>query len=275
MDPTIARVRFQAKSLFAIAVLVIIGLLCLVASLKLQVGFWQALFGQLSTALLISGVWAGFYELSIRGEFIRINDENRDLLFKNLSLARVEQTLGLSSVADDTYTYDFGPLLENSRDLQIVLNDGRTWISRHSEVFRQRLADKTKTTTVFVLHPDSEMLGVLARKVGTTSEKLKEKIAETVQMLRDLRKQDSQLKIYGHQLYNPHSTFVGDNIAVVTLYMTARGRTNVPAFTFKDTGDKSFVRKLKSDLQDLLNDSAEISAYAVTKVTPTPEHKTP
>jgi len=255
---TAARVRWRAKSIFAIAALIIAGLICLVLSLCVTPGFWASLLTQLSTAFLVGGLWTGVYELYMRRDFVRIQDENRDELLDKISLAETEESLGFSRICPDANTYDYTHLIEDSPSLHLVLNDGRTWVSNHSDALRRRFQAPGLETTVFLLHPDSQMLDVLAVKVNSTRQKLREKIGETVKMLRELVGDETKLRVLGHYLYNPHAVFVGQEVAVVTLYFTSRGRKSVPALVFEDRDQPCFYRKLKEDIMDLEHDADDI-----------------
>lgn len=244
METTPARIQFQSKSYLGITILIITGLLFLISSIHMQEGFWASLFSQLSTALLVGGLWTGIYELSMRRDFLRINDENRDILFSKLCLQEGQEKMGLAEVYEKSSDYDYNFQLESCQNLTVLLNDGRTWVSNHSESLQRRFKDTNKQTTIFLLHPDSDMLDILARKVGSTKAKLKEKIFETVGMLNHLmgkNNNNGSITIYGHHLYNPHSVFRCDSTVILTPYFAARSRSIVPLFIFKDIGSSCYA----------------------------------
>lgn len=178
---------------------------------------------------------------------------------ERLDLADQKDELGLIAISEDAYKFDFESMILGSSELTIVLNDGRTWVTRNSESLRRRFADANKTTVVFLLHPESAMLEVQAKKVDSTSQKLGDKINETIGMLKDLRTEKTNLKVYGHMLFNPYATFLSDKSAVITLYFTARGRTIVPTLEFRDKGDQGFVKRLREDIQSLYSSATELS----------------
>lgn len=149
-------------------------------------------------------------------------------------------------------------MLLEAKDLTILINDGRTWVSTNSVHLRNRFAQPNLRTRIFLLHPESPMLEVLARKVGSTREHMQNKIHETVRMLTELKGEKTKLTILGHYLFNPHALFLGDQYAIMTPYFTARGRRTVPLLRFHDNSQTSFVRKLKDDVRDLENDAKEI-----------------
>jgi len=259
---TVSLLRFQGRSTIAILAMVIVGLLFLLASINMEKGFWASLLNQLSTVLLVGGIWTGSYELFMRRDFIKINEDQTSQVLDRITLAEGEDALGLVEVLHDSTDFDYTPLLLEAEHLTIVLNDGRTWISTHNDDLRHRLADEDKTTTIFLLHPESPMLHVLARKVDSTRDNLRSKISESIQMLKNLSIEGkTNLEILGHHLYNPHSTFLGDDIAILTLYFTARGRRTVPLLKFKDKERHGFLKMLREDLTDLRNDAEEISDF--------------
>ncbi|WIX31668.1 hypothetical protein QO259_12675 [Salinicola sp. JS01] len=253
--------KLASRTTIAILALVVIGLVLIVVSLWLTEGFWSQLCSQLSTALLVGGIWTGVYEWFMRKDFINVNREQAKEILDRIKLAQGEESIGLYEVYDDSNDFNYSSLLLQSRQLTILLNDGRTWISTHSEDIKKRLRDREKSTTFLVLHPEAKMLEVMAIKVDSTPANLRAKIAESVKMLRNLSDSDSNVEILGHHLFNPQSMFIGDSIAVVTPYYAARGRRTVPLFRFGDSGDHSYYRKLMEDLHDLKNDAVDISDY--------------
>ena len=212
-------------------------------------------------ALIIGGMWTGIYEWYMRTDFVQMNREHAGEIISQIKLAQGEEEIGLVEVLEDSNDFDYTPILLESNNLTILLNDGRTWISTHSEDLRHRFGDEEKNTTFILLHPDSDMLEIMARKVDSTVDNLRAKIAESIKMLNDLSCSNTKLEILGHYLFNPQSIFLGDSVAVVTMYFTARGRRTVPLMKFLDVGPHAYLRKIREDLHDLKNDTVDISEF--------------
>lgn len=192
-------------------------------------------------------------------------------LVRDIGLTKEFSRIGLIEACADASTYDYGRIISESKKLVILLNDGRTWISVHRDRLRRRFADSAKETVVYLVHPDSPMVGVLARKAGRDVPALQGRIRETVEILNEIREPQTALEILGHHLFNPHSLVIGDDMAVLTPYFASRGGRTVPAFRFEDTGADCFLRDIVEDLERLRLDSASIAAIgspAQTRQTP-------
>lgn len=192
---------------------------------------------------------------------------NAGKLLTEVNIIRNEEPLGLVESIFNANKYDYSPLILESQTLQIVLNDGRGWISRHSGALKKRFEDSSKQTTFFLLHPQSTMIRVLAQKVGIREgieelqvDELRRKIIDTVELLEQIRLPSTDLKIYGHFLYNPYSLFLGDEYAIVTPYFISRMRQYTPLFKFQDRlNQESYYKELKEDIEALKYDAEEIS----------------
>lgn len=288
---TAIRVRWKLTSRIVFAGFIILGLVLLLASQLLASNkpnnFVSLVLNQLATALLVGGLWTGVYETFLRDDFIRINDENTgkllsaaetilesgrqntQTLLNKISVSEQEELLGLVEANSASNKYDYTDLITNSKALVLLLNDGRTWVSNHADQLRRRFADPEKTTKIFLLHPLSPMIPTHARKVGTTTQSLQLKIAETIEMLGTLRTANTSLEVYGHYLYNPYSLFIGDHYAVLTTYFASKGRRTVPMFRFEDQDGQPdcYYKQLKEDVEVLKKfDAEEISNFNPDKL---------
>lgn len=165
---------------------------------------------------------------------------------------------GLSDVKADSSSVDYDSVMATSQRLVVLLNDGRTWLSVHRERLRKRFQDPSKETTIFLIDPESEMIFVLARKGSTTPDAIRAKIKESIQLVSEIASPNTQLEIFGHSLFNPHSIVLGDDAAIVMPYFVSRGGRQVPAFRFENAGPDSFFLMLRSDLESLRMDARDI-----------------
>jgi len=224
--------------------------------------FWR----EFATVAIVAGTLHVAFEFMQRREFLHSIDEvqrsviasiqaMRGEVLSKLTITQQVYDLGLVEVRADANSHDFADLLRTARNLVIVLNDGRTWVSNNAARLRDRFEDSRLETSFFFVHPQSLILPVLARKDGTTEAALSAKIQETVSMLCRMCTQDSLVTVRGHHLYNPHSVFMSDEHVLLTPYFHARTRRTVPLLRFVDRGDGSFFREVGEDLEALILDA--------------------
>jgi hypothetical protein len=174
---------------------------------------------------------------------------------RRLLVAEQAAKVGLAECHVDCNVYDFTNALSDSRTLTVMLNDGRTWTSVHRDRLRRRFEDATRTTTIFLVHPQSAMISVLARKGSIEPEVLRSRISETLTLLDEICLPTTQLEVLGHHLFNPHSLVLTDRSAMIIPYSTSRGRRTQPLLAFEDIGGDCFYRQVAADMERLRMDS--------------------
>ncbi len=173
--------------------------------------------------------------------------------------------VGLTDIVGDFNNFNLGPIIAEARQLTVVLNDGRTWVSIYQNALRQRLKDSTKQTTLLLCHPDSAMLSVLARKGSIDVDGLRNRLFDTIAHFDQILQQSAgRVEILGHHLFNPCSLVLTESLAVLTPYMFSRGLKTVPVLVFNDTGENSFYRHLVDDIERLRIDAEPIVSPAST-----------
>jgi hypothetical protein len=169
--------------------------------------------------------------------------------------------IGLATILPDCSKYDYEPIVCDSRNLTIVLNDGRTWLSVHREMLRKRFSDARKTTTLFLIHPDSEFVTILARKSNSDEDAIRQKISESLQIISDIKGDATSIEVLGHRLFNPHSLVVGDNEAVITPYYISRGSRTIPAFVYSSSFNAAYFKEVSEDVSRLRMDSERLEIF--------------
>ncbi|XWK89480.1 MAG: hypothetical protein U7127_05285 [Phormidium sp.] len=294
-SPSTWHIKWQYKTIILMLGLIIAGLICLAISLSIaQYVFWSSVLSQVSTALIISGAYTMVSELLLKNDFINTNKDNLNQILANnqdnfaqlcstnksvaeqllttnqntlnqlinqLHLAEEAKLIGLESIVDGNSYCDETHWLLESKNLQLLLVDGKSWVSHYNDVLRKRFKDPEKTTTFILLHPESPMLSIHADKVTSNREALQQKIAGTVAALNQLRYQNTKLQIKGHHLYNTYSLLLSDTHAVMSPYFCAKEKKKPPIFIFQDQGDDSYYQKLKQDLEFLESEAEDISNY--------------
>jgi len=220
---------------------------------------WSSIFNQLSIAVMISSLSSVIYEFSLRQDFVRILDENTSEIIKEVGLIRQKSFLGLTELKDQAGRHDYSPLLLESKNLVIVLNKGSSWFSANETPLRARFKDSSKTTEVFFLHPDDnqETLTVLSRKEeNTTVDSLRNDILSTIKKIKHITVSDTKLTIYGHDLLNPYSLYLGDDCAIITPYLHTRRPWLL--LQFEAGSPTCFYEELKTDIEELRKKSKEL-----------------
>ncbi|MBC7672441.1 MAG: hypothetical protein H7247_08470, partial [Polaromonas sp.] len=147
MADSVSRVRYRLRAVLAGALFIILGFVLLVVALQLKTGFLADASREVSTIFMLGGVLHVVYELYLRDDFVRINDENtaslmleltetRKALSAKLQLAQQAEDIGLAETRSDASSFDYGALLELSPTVTIIVNDGRTWVSNNADRLR-------------------------------------------------------------------------------------------------------------------------------------------
>ena len=86
-DNSLEKLRFRSGALYATLIMLIVGLLLLVvyAFSDEKNSIQASVLSQISSVLLIGGVWGGIYELMLRQEFIKVIESNSDKILNRLS----------------------------------------------------------------------------------------------------------------------------------------------------------------------------------------------
>jgi hypothetical protein len=241
---------------------------------------WFVILEHLATALFILGAWHTIDQLIVKKEFKTeivelMDDVKADLekhgvvqtarvetrlegLEQSVKLAKHDTTLGLSETYHNADAFPFSAMIRDTHSLTAVLADGYSWVGRNSEAFMERFADPEKKTTIILVHPDSDIIPVLSRKVGMQPELYRQRIYSTIRELIKLNAGRSKLKILGHSLINCHSVFIADRREVFSPYFMSTERRSPPIFALKDTGNSSFFGKLSQDVAVLERECSPI-----------------
>jgi hypothetical protein len=189
------------------------------------------------------------------------------IIDRRLQVAEQASKIGLAECVHDSSVYDYTPILLESKNVTILLNDGRTWTSVHRDRLRRRFAGNG-STTIYLIHPDSAVLPILARKGSIEPEVLRSRIQETLSLLADICGPTSRLEVLGHHLYNPHSLVLSEKRGLVTPYFASRGGRTVPIFAFEDVGQDCHYRQMVADMEALRMDSELLMAHGAEESAP-------
>lgn len=279
-------IKWKFKSLILFSGLFSLGLIFLVISLIPQVAanpFFASLFGQLSTALIISGLYTGISEFVLRQDFIgilqsyyRSTQSDRDEIINQLQsshsqdiqkicdllpLQQTQEKTGLITLTGAEEYYDIENWIEQSETFIILFRDGKSWVSRHRKALKQRFQDSQKETIFILLDPEDSEFEQYAALTYQEPEALRYKISATVEYLKQLTTESTNLKILGHKTLNTYHAIVADSRVLVTLYPCSGIRFKPPSFIFEDVGEQGYYHYLKQDLEALMETTRDISEY--------------
>lgn len=248
---------------------------------------WLVIGEHVATALFILGAWHTIDQLVVKQEFKKeivdyIDKVRTDLVASDtaqttliegalndmkrcIAVASHDNALGLVQSHHDANNFGYHVMIRDSHNLIAVLADGYSWIGRHAEAFSERFADSEKKTTFIFVHPDSDLIEALSRKVGMQPELYRQRIFATIKLLHELNEGRNHLEIFGHSLLSCHSVYIADKRAIFSPYFLSTQRRSPPVFELNDSGGQSFFRKLYQDIEVLKRESSPITH-------PSPEH---
>jgi len=251
-------------SLIAVLSGLVFSLVLLVVGLSLDpemkpVWIKQILINLGSTIMVAATVGLLFESLT-RREIMHLMLETKLSVTKQVRTLQSLEDLGLVDANPDSYSYSFKDLILTSRELTVVVNDGRGWVGRHIEFLQNRMLLPNRKTIFIFQHPESTMCTeVMAKKFEQSPTFLQEKIRETVKELCSYKRASThELQILGHFLFNTYSLFLTDEYAVVVPYYISPGRNTVPALFFEKRGQSSQYQRFSNDIQQVIRCSQSL-----------------
>jgi hypothetical protein len=216
------------------SILIIISLLAIAFKGSLSEGnLLLPYLNDFSSALLVSGM------LSLLFKVFQDKETTNDLR----RLMRIHDSvdeLGLQEIIPESQGYSFTPLIEESDELFIVMNDGQRWIGNNTVALQNRFS-KNGVTEIFTVDPDSTFVESLAQKTSYSQEELKNKIRDAWRRLEESYNNSDKkgiLKIYSLKTYPTRTIFLSEKILIETPYQIASGRANIPTYIYQKTERK-------------------------------------
>jgi hypothetical protein len=175
------------------------------------------------------------------------------------SAIRQCQEIGLVLIKGD-FREDSSVLaeIENSRELIVVQNDGRSWIDSNRERLLARLSDRTKTTRIVLYHPRSSFLHTLIQKNGKRFQDQIGEIKRSYEIVKNAKADVKALDIRGHFGFNPYSLLVSDRYAFLSPYHYHEvGK--LPVFKFSAHAPSPLYMTLRTDAEHLYENAEVIN----------------
>lgn len=217
---------------FVFSLLIIIGLSSII--LKKQLGLLHWAYPYLDEAgsiLLTSGVLSLLYK-------IFMDKQQRRELHK---LFRVHESIAMSGLTQTQAAaneYRFGKLIEESKKLVVVMNDGYRWVGNLQVALEKRFNKNGFTTELFTIDQNGDYFKALKNKVDSTDDELRQKIAQSRERLASIYEASAKhgtLKMYSMSSFPTHSIFLFDDKAIVTFYQIGKKRMDVPLLEVEKT----------------------------------------
>jgi len=233
------------------SVLLIVGILIVLIQEKLGSSNWAYPYlSQIASALLVGGTLSLLFKIFV----------DRDSYKKLTELFRIHDSIirsGLKELHMDSKSYNYSDLIENSKEFTAVLNDGLRWVGKYSVVLGKRFGEKT-TTEFFLVNENGPFVAILASKVGTKEDSLKEKLRQSKKLIIDTYESSGKkgvLKIYAMKNFPTHAVFRGEEHVVLTPYQISSGRRSVPLYVYEKQHGDSVAGDVIGDLEFLRTES--------------------
>lgn len=242
---------------------IIVGLVGLVVALALlltaqnitdqKFGWLKLLLESLAGTVIVAATVGLIVQRLAHKELLKAMDKTTAAITTEMKTLRAFEELGLIDACSDCNNFSFTDLLLSSKELMIVMNDGKSWVGRNAGLLRKRLLLPDASTILMVQHPDSPMIPVLAHKVEQSDDFIRQKIADTVRELHSFeRSATHQLRVLGHYFFNVHTLFMTEEQVAMTPYLITPGRNTTPLFLFERRGQSAQYDRWRHDLEQLL-----------------------
>lgn len=131
----------------------------------------------------------------------------------------------------------------DSKEVYILMNDGKNFISTNIDMINERFQQEEKTTNIILLdYEQKDTMDVLTRKNGhdSTPDYYRNKIKNVIDYhFKKAQKSSSHiLNIYLNSNYNTLAMIVTDNYAMASLFRVSSGKDTVPHIIFKRNGSE-------------------------------------
>jgi hypothetical protein len=179
----------------------------------------------------------------------------------NVSVA-IKQS-GLNTILTDSKNYDYSPIITESTDFSIIINDGLRWVGNNSQSLENRFNKRSTLTEFFFVDPNGLFINALAQKTGVDIAFLKDKINQSVSLVESTYNKSQkmgELRIYFLKNYPTQTLFYSEKKVIVTPYQTSGGRATIPLYEYQySNGYDSIGNHYKDDLEKVRNESRQIS----------------
>lgn len=244
---------------------IIIGLVCLLLAIILdnyfKGNFISSILQTLATTFIIASTIGYSIDISMKESLV-------NLFQSNISICASSNKIGLCKVLHES-EYNYKNLLLESKELTMVLSNGKRWISNNFVFLEERFKDEKKDTKFIFLKPDSDAVRLVAQKTKKDGQSVEDKIKNINEKIKDSIRELNQiknkgnLKIYYSKLNNTQRIFLTESQVVVVLYRNSIGIKNskVPLLIYNrnDYSSENEYEYIKKDVESILKIAQEVN----------------
>lgn len=148
--------------------------------------------------------------------------------------------------------------IQTTKDLLVVMNDGRSWVDTKRELLAQRATDLNKTTRIVLLHPESDFMHVLIRKNKKSLDVQRAEIKRSHDTLKSYKWHAGCFDLRGHHGFNPYSLILTDTYTFVSTYFFNESG-QLPLFRYSRLAPNGLYHSIRDDAERLFNGAHPIS----------------
>lgn len=213
----------------------------------------------ISLAIFSTGLVMFVYEFiySTRGE-----KYFEELIGEKIPIYLKMKEKGIEDITDSFELDKYQQKIIGSKKMNIVMNDGKSFIGNNSYIFKRRFKLPNKETNFILLDPTSEFIPLLNKKNGKQdSTYYQRKLLDVIkEILMDFEVVEGHVvNIYVHKMFNTMSVLSFDDVAMISLYRLSPGKSIVPHIEFKNVGENSEYSEIIEDVNKLVGISKKIT----------------
>lgn len=245
------------------SILFILGLLSITWQQSEIIPTWiKPYCDEFSSALIVGGLLSLLFKIfqdkqseNNLKRFLRIHDSVDDC--------------GLQEIVKEAQSYSFSSIIENSKKLSIIMNDGLRWTGNNTVSLQKRLSTNNTITEMFTVDPDSDFVNCLAQKTSIDKIDVQKKIKETWKRLDEIYNSSDkkgQMTIFKLKTYPTKSLFISEDICIETPYQISSGRVKIPVIVYRkvDRSD-SLYNFIYNDYEAIKSEAIVSKEYLKSK----------
>lgn len=175
----------------------------------------------------------------------------------NFTILKCCQNYGLTGIYQ-TFPFDNDLIKKdfvNSKEVYIIMNDAKAFISDNITLFNERINKNNSTTFILQDYHQQDIMSALTRKNGHSDspnyyiDKIKNVISYHIIKLCD-KNPKHKIKLYLSPNYNTTAIILTEHYAIMSTYRYAPEKSSVPHFVFHCDGPEYSI--IKNDINALV-----------------------
>lgn len=183
-----------------------------------------------------------------------------ELISEKIPIYLKMKTIGMEDISTSFNIEKYKDKIISSKTLTIVMNDCKSFIGNNSHILKERFKTNNETNFI-ILDPRSDVIPILNKKNDKADKYYQHKLLDVIkEILVDFKISDKHtINLYVHTMFNTMSVVIFDDIAMISLYRLAPGKSIVPHIEFKNTGKDSEYNLILEDVNKLITCSENIT----------------